>query len=277
MPSSLVTRMFIRATRPARPSRIFTISSSAGPDLGRELGLERLAGRRAQLAGAPVLVDLLPRALDGVLLGVQQVLHQQDQLDFAALVDPVARAVLGRVEEAELALPVPQHVRLEVGELADLADGIKLLDRPGGGHRHCSALSSRSISSGTASRGRLPLEQDFADLLDDRHLHARRAGRAPTPARVVLAPSATVAVRSRGSAPASRPAPARRPARDCGSGSRCVVSTRSPMPGEPGEGERVGAERDAQPRDLRQPAGDERRARVVAEPQPLEDARPRPR
>ena len=43
------------------------------------------------------------------------------------------------------------------------------------------------------------------------------------------------------------------------------VATRSPRPGEPGEGHRVGAERDAEPGGLGQPAGDERGLGVVAE------------
>src|SRR6185436_17381868 len=93
--------------------------------LGAQL-FHRLRGERAarlgfQLARTAILLDLLARAFDRVLLRVEQVLDEHDQLDLAALVDAVPRAVLGRVQESELALPVPQDVRLQIGELADLA------------------------------------------------------------------------------------------------------------------------------------------------------------
>ena len=181
MPSSLVTRMFIRAARPARPSRIFTTSSIAARTSVASSASNALPRRRAQLAGAPVLVDPLPGAVDGELLGVQQVLHQHDQLDLAALVDPVARAVLGRVEEAELALPVAEHVGLEVRERADLADGIKLLDRPRWWSSPLLRLEFASHQLRHRVARRLPAEQDLADLLDDRQLHAHAARRAPRP------------------------------------------------------------------------------------------------
>src|SRR5207237_6793378 len=70
---------------------------------------------------------------------------------------PVAGAVLGGIEEAELALPVAQHVRLEIGELAHFTDRKELLDRLRRAHRppHCSGLRSRSIRSATALPGDL--------------------------------------------------------------------------------------------------------------------------
>ena len=72
---------------------------------------------------------------------------QHDQLDLAALVDAIAGAVLRRIEEPELALPVAQDVRLEIGECADLSDGKEFLDRLVGGHQSCSGRSSRAISA----------------------------------------------------------------------------------------------------------------------------------
>src|SRR2546422_8126117 len=56
----------------------------------------------------------------------------------------VARAVLRGVEEPELTLPVAQHVRLEVRQLADLADREEFLHRIRGAHRQCSALDRKS-------------------------------------------------------------------------------------------------------------------------------------
>src|SRR5436190_7113603 len=149
---------------------------SARPGIGRGRSLEdcenrlelaaqilhRLRGECApclglELTRAAVLLDLLARAFDRVFLGVQQVLHQHDQLDLAPLVHAIPRAVLGGIQEAELTLPVAQHVRLQVRELADLADREELLNglsRRAAAHR-LSAFSSRSIKSLTAWRGGL--------------------------------------------------------------------------------------------------------------------------
>src|SRR5256885_16501911 len=120
------------------------------------LGRERAARLRVELARAAILLDLLAGALDGVLLGVEQVLDQHDQLDLAPLVHAVAGAVLGGVQEPELAFPVAQHVRLEIGELTHLADREELLDRLRRAHRpppsrpHCSAFRSRPLRPVTA-------------------------------------------------------------------------------------------------------------------------------
>src|SRR5207247_11023498 len=83
---------------------------------------EGASRRGLELTRAPVLLDLLTRAIDRVLLGIQEVLHEHDQLDLAPLVDTIPGAVLRGIEEPELTLPVSQHVRLQVGELAHLAD-----------------------------------------------------------------------------------------------------------------------------------------------------------
>src|SRR6267143_6391320 len=125
-------------------------------EVGAEL-LDGFGGERAprfglQLARAAVLLDLLARAFDRVFLGVQEVLHKHDQLDLAPLVHAIPRAVFGGIEKAELALPVAQDVRLQIGELADFADREELLDglgRSAAAHR-LSAFNSRSIRSLTA-------------------------------------------------------------------------------------------------------------------------------
>src|SRR6185503_2712990 len=121
-------------------------------ELGAEL-FDRFGGERAarlglELTRAAVLLDLLARAFDRVLLRVQQMLHEHDQLDLAPLVHAIARAVLGGIEKAELTFPVAQHVRLQIGELADFADREEFLDRGWDGSAHLvSAFSSRSIKS----------------------------------------------------------------------------------------------------------------------------------
>src|SRR5437868_63414 len=95
-----------------------------------------------------MIVQLLARAIDRVLLRVEQVLHEQNQLDLLALIDAIARPILRGTEEPKLALPVAKHMCFETSELAHLSNGKKLLHWVGGAaHRSCSARSSRAISS----------------------------------------------------------------------------------------------------------------------------------
>src|SRR3954463_594940 len=121
-------------------------------------------------------------------------LDQHDQLYLSPLIHPIPGTVLGRIQEPELTFPVPQHVGLEVGQPAYLADRVKLLDRSGGGscgHRPCSDLSSRAISSAIPSRAGFPLNktsQTFWVMGSSTPVCAPRAA----PAFEVLAPSATL-------------------------------------------------------------------------------------
>src|SRR5437016_7550833 len=186
---------------------------------------------RLELPAAPVLLDLLPRALDGVLLRVQQVLDQHDELDLAALVDAVPGAVLGWVQEPELALPIAEHVRVQVGELADLPNREELLNRMGGAHRHCSALRSRSIRSAIACRGALPRNRTSATCSA---IGSSTPWRRPssTAARAVLTPSATDCF------PASacstvRPWPMATPRLRLRDKAPVAVRMRSPIPASP--------------------------------------------
>src|SRR6059058_174910 len=141
-----------------------------GTQVFDRLRRERASRLGLELTRAPVLLDLLTRAIDRVLLGVQEVLHEHDQLDLAPLVDTIPGAVLRGIEEPELTLPVSQHVRLQVGELAHLADREEFLHGMRCTHRcrrprrrscppppppHNSAFSSRSMRSATAWRGGL--------------------------------------------------------------------------------------------------------------------------
>src|SRR5438093_294198 len=223
---------------------------SARPDIGRRIPLEdgedrlelgaqvfdRLCRERAarlglELARTPVLLDLLACPFDRVFLRVEQVLHQHDQLDLAPLVHPVARPVLGRVQEAELAFPVPQHVRLQVGELTDLADREELLNRMGSAHRQCSGLSSRSIKSETAWLGDFRLKRTSAT---SRAIGSSTPCRSAsvTAERAVFTPSTTAARPA--SASSSRfPSPSSTPSwwlRDRGP---VAVRMRSPIPASP--------------------------------------------
>src|SRR2546426_300532 len=206
-------------------------------ELGAEL-LDGFGGQRTprfglELAGAPILLDLLARAFDRVFLGVQQVLHEHDQLDLAPLVHAIARAVLGGIEEAELALPVAQHVRLQIGELADLADREELLNRlsrRSAAHR-LSAFSSRSIRSLTAWRGGLFWNSTLAT---SRAIGSSTPWRSPkaTAVRVVLTPSTTAGL------PASAcssvlPCPSATPSVRLRERAPVAVRIRSPIPARP--------------------------------------------
>src|SRR2546425_449108 len=205
-----------------------------------ELGAELLDGFSRQrtprfgleLAGAAILLDLLARAFDRVFLGVQQVLHQHDQLDLATLVHAIARAVLGGIQEAELTLPVAQHVRLQVGELAHLADREELLNGLGGSAAHrLSAFSSRSIRSLTAWRGGLFWNSTFAT---SRAIGSSTPWRSPsaTAVRAVLTPSTTACVRASAAA-TDCPCPNATPSPRLRDSAPVAVRIKSPRPARP--------------------------------------------
>src|SRR6266850_748642 len=230
--------MTTATARSARPGIGRSVPLEDGEDrleVGAEvldrLRRERAARLRLELARAPILLDLLARPLNRVFLRVQQVLHQLDQLDLAPLVHPVAGPVLGGVQEAELALPVPQHVRLQVGQLTHLPDREEFLNGMRGAHRQCSGLSSRSIKSETAWPGDFRLNRTSAT---SRAIGSSTPCRCAsvTAERAVLTPSATFA----GPASASSrrfPSPGSTPSwllRDRGP---VAVRMRSPIPASP--------------------------------------------
>src|SRR5262249_28594797 len=62
------------------------------------------------------------RAADGVALFVQQAADLPHHQHFVALVVAAVAAALDRVEGRKLGFPIPQHVRLDVAQLADLTD-----------------------------------------------------------------------------------------------------------------------------------------------------------
>src|SRR3989449_5722404 len=230
--------MTTATARSARPGIGRSVPLEDGEDrleVGAEvldrLRRERAARLRLELARAPILLDLLALAFDRVFLRIQQVLHQHDQLDLAPLVHPVAGPVLGGVQEPELALPIPQHVRLQVGELTDLADGEELLNGMGRAHRQCSGLSSRSIKSATAWLGDFRLNRTSATSRAIGNSTPCRSA-SVTAERAVFTPSTTAARPARAS---SRrfPSPSSTPSwwlRDRGP---VAVRMRSPIPASP--------------------------------------------
>src|SRR5947208_12174419 len=156
---------------------------------------------------------------------------QHDQIDQVHQGNPFSGSVLGGDQEAELALPVPAHVRLQVGELTHFADRKELLHGMGGAHRQCSGLSSRSIKAKTAWLGDLWLKSTSAT---SRAIGSSTPCRSPsvTAERAVFTPSTTAA---RPASASSRrfPSPSSTPSwwlRDWGP---VAVRMRSPIPASP--------------------------------------------
>src|SRR5690606_23896939 len=87
-----------------------------------------LRGHGRFLAGA-LAFQAQAGAADGVALLVQQAADLADHQHVVALVVAAVAAALDRLQRRELGLPVAQHVRLHVAQLADLADGEVALGR----------------------------------------------------------------------------------------------------------------------------------------------------
>src|SRR5690606_6073781 len=158
--------------------------------------------------------------------------HQHHQLHLAPRVDAVARAVLGRREELELALPVAQDVRLELGELADVTDGKELADRlRARRHQSFSAFRSRVISSTKAQRAGCRSKSTLCTALTI-GISTPCFSASSLAVSVVVTPSATV------SRPCSTsfkvaPRPISRPTLRLRESDPVHVSTRSPIPARP--------------------------------------------
>src|SRR6478736_2008491 len=88
-------------------------------DLGRDRGL----------AAAALALEALAGAGNGVALLVQQTADLPDHQHIVALVIAAVAAALDRGQGFELGLPIPQHVRLDVAQLADLTNGEVALRR----------------------------------------------------------------------------------------------------------------------------------------------------
>src|SRR5688500_3703728 len=228
--------------RPRDPSRaplapFENVEDLAQLALDRRDGLQLQGGSRdtADLSLATVLVDLLARALDRVLLGIEQMLDELDELDLTPLVHPVAGSILRRTEELELAFPVSQHVRLELGELAHLANRIELLHRLLGrgprGHHSGSARSSRVLGSPMAGRGSLP-SRGIRSPAATMGISISSRDASACALSVVYTPSATV---SRAASDSSRrfPWPISIPSCRLRLKAPVQVSTRSPIPANP--------------------------------------------
>ena len=138
-------------------------------------------------------------------------------------------------------------------------------------HRSCSDRSSRAISSGTASARRMSLEQNAVHHLHNGHVDVVPVGereRARRRRRRLRRPSPCPA--------SARSSDAPLPDLDA---DRAIATQRARAreheiadAGESGERRRARAKRDAEPRHLVQSARDERRARVVAQPNAFDDS-----
>src|SRR5207237_6195134 len=84
----------------------------------------RVCERQSSLGTVPLRVrlDELARALDGVTLFVEKLLHANDIFHVFATVNALTRITLTRFELRELRLPETQHIRRQCTQLGDLAD-----------------------------------------------------------------------------------------------------------------------------------------------------------
>src|SRR5690606_7866270 len=99
-------------TAPARSGSVFGPGEARREDVPQalelllharqEFGADDLLALVLQIPFLAQLDEPLLRALDRVLLLVQEVLHEEDQLDLLGAVDPVAGPVLRRVQKLEL-------------------------------------------------------------------------------------------------------------------------------------------------------------------------------
>src|SRR5690348_14830039 len=85
--------------------------------------LGELSGVLARLAfPATALAQAALVAFDGVALGVEEAADLEQRLDVLAAVEAMSGARLAGPQDAELALPVAQHVGLDADQARNLAD-----------------------------------------------------------------------------------------------------------------------------------------------------------
>src|SRR5207247_659549 len=99
---------------------------------------DELIGVRARArcaCGARAVAQAAFGAGDGVALGVEEAPDLEQRLDVLAAVEAMPGARLAGPQDAELALPVAQHIRLDVEQARHLADlEVELVGDIGGGH-----------------------------------------------------------------------------------------------------------------------------------------------
>jgi len=76
------------------------------------------------LAVGLVILEILTGPFNGESLVVKQPLDFQDGIDILLGVGPVTGAVFARREVGKFCFPITQDIRLQAGDLTDLADGI---------------------------------------------------------------------------------------------------------------------------------------------------------
>ena len=118
IPSSLLTRICKRSLSVEDIEDVLELDAQ----ILDGFELERATRLHAEFSRSTILFDPTASAFDRVFLVVKQVLDEQDELDFAALVDSIPRTILGRIQKAELTLPVSKHVRFEICQLAHIDD-----------------------------------------------------------------------------------------------------------------------------------------------------------
>src|SRR5262252_7895352 len=103
-------------------------------------GMIRAAARR--FVRTSFFAQAAARAGNGKSFVVKQPLDPEDHVHVLLAIDAAARVILCRLEHGNLRFPVAQHERFQVGEAADLANGVEALFGGGfcGGDVACHAL-----------------------------------------------------------------------------------------------------------------------------------------
>src|SRR5690606_26698085 len=121
-------RRYIRG-RPTLPGRAASAPQQLTQVLQFHAHLLDHLGGQAGLDLAGLALQALAGAGNGVALFVQERADLPDHQHVMALVIAPVAAPLDRLEAGEFRLPVAQHVRLDVAQLADLTDGEVALGR----------------------------------------------------------------------------------------------------------------------------------------------------
>ena len=198
----------------------------------------------------------------------QQLFERLERLD----VDR-PRPALGRVGAADDVVEAVDDLLLGAGEaVANPAEDTHRRRSYSRDRSRSSARCGRSISASTAARTSDAALEHRRHLRRDRQLDAVAARRAPAPRRSSCTPSATIFMPATTSA-RRRPRASSMPTWRLRLSVPVQVSTRSPSPLSPAGVSRRPPAAHASRVISARPARDERRQRVVAEPEPFDDAR----
>src|SRR5690349_24661620 len=120
-----------------------------------------------RVVGAGLFAQMAACAGNRVSLVVQQPLDAEDHVNVLLAIDAAASIIFGWLQHGNFRLPVAQHKRFQVGEAANLANGVEALLGSGfcGGDVACHAPALPEIPH--ASSGTCVLLGSTQDKADD--------------------------------------------------------------------------------------------------------------